>query len=504
MIGRAYAAGVFGIDGFVTRVEAAIGPGLPSLTIVGQGADGPLLRSALRVRIALDRCGFQLPALKQLVNLAPAERRKDGSGMDLAIACALLVCHGVIPAASLADVLLWGELGPDGRLLPAVGTLIAAETARRHGFCGVVLASACVREAAPIGGLDLLPVSDLPQLIAHLRGELVIAPALVTNHETASDESAPGLTNVHDPRARLALEVMVAGGHHLLAHGPHGSGKTTLARAVAGLLGELGDDEALELTKIHSARSPAGWLRTPQVRMPASSMDLEDLLGGGAPPQPGEVSLAHNGVLALDDLPAFSAACLDGVRRAIEDGAVRVGDARFPARFRLLATMQRCPCGWLGHPERACTDKLAAIRRFQARLPSSLLDRIDLVIPLGAPAPTNVADWSADAARGRVATARSRQRARLAQTTWRSNAEIPASGPVLEQLCPLTPAAEDLLTEVARRDDLDLRGVRRLHRVARTVADLDPTRDPCEAIDVEAMALALTLRSPLDGHYPGS
>ncbi len=382
--GRAHAAGVFGIDGFVITVEAAIGPGLPGLTIVGQVDGGPLHRAGLRVRAGLEGCGVLLPPRKQFVNVAPAEMRKDG-GVDLAIACALLVCHGVIPAASLASVLLWGELAPDGRVLPAVGTLIVAETARRHGFRVLALASMSAGEAAPIVGLDVLPVTDLAQLITHLRGERVLAcgAARVPERDESAGESALDFAELRYPLARLALEVMLAGGHHLLVHGPHGSGKTTLTRAVAGLMGELGNDEALELTKIHGARSPSGWVRVPQVRMPAPSVTTVDLLGGGTPPRPGEVSLAHHGVLVLDDLPEFSRECLDGLLVPLEDGAVMVAGARFPARVQLLATMRRCPCGWLGHPERACVDKRSAVRRFHERLSGALLDRMDLVVPLG-------------------------------------------------------------------------------------------------------------------------
>ncbi|MFV8750344.1 ATP-binding protein [Nannocystaceae bacterium ST9] len=485
-----YSAGVLGIDGYVITVESAVGPGLPGLRIVGQ-IDGPLHDAGMRVTAALGRCGVALPRCKQIVNLGPAEQRKDGTGVDLAIACALLVSHGVIPADSLAGVMLWGELAPDGSLRPPVDTLIAAETARREGFRVLALPNASAREAALIAGLDLLLVPDLSRLIAHLRGEATLTnePVCVLDHG-ASRESMDDLVDIRDPLARLALEVMIAGGHPLLVHGPHGSGKTSLTRQVAGLLDEVGDEDALVLTKLQAKRSPIGELvRVPQVRIPDPSASVVELLGGK---RPGEVSLAHQGVLVLDELHEFSRDCVRGVRFAMEDKAVAFAGARFPAGFRLLATTRRCPCGWLGHPERACVDGPGAIRRFLARIPQPLLDHVDLVVPLAVnPRATTMAPPRGEVRR-RIALARHRQRERLAGMPWRCNAEIPASGAALEQLIPRTPAAEHLLITI--EPEPDRRALRRLCRVARTIADLDLERDPAEPIDVDTVELASQLR----------
>jgi magnesium chelatase family protein len=478
VLARTHSAGALGIDGYVVTVESDIGPGLPGLTIVGQ-VNGPMYDAGLRVRAALDCCGFSLPRCKQIVNLAPAEQRKDSTGVDLAIACALLVSHGVIPAESLTGVMLWGELAPDGSLRPPVGTLIAAETARRHGFRVLALPAVSAQEAALIAGLDLLLVPDLHQLIAHLRSKATLYCGPVrdvapdTIHESANN---PG--GIHDPLVQLALEVMIAGGHHILIHGPHAPGKTTLARQVAGLLDVVDDADALELAKLHATHSRTGLIRVPQVRMANPTVSAAKLLGGGMPPRPGEVSLAHHGVLVLDELPKFSGDCLQGIRFAMEDDAVTILGVRFPARFRLLATARRWPC---------------------ARHLSPLLDRVDLIVPLPSDPRTTMAPESHANVRRRLTLARLRQRERLAGTPWRSNAEIPTSGNTLNQLLPCTPAVGSLLED----QGLDLREARRTCRIAGTIADLDPTRDPAAPIDVDVIALARQLRELPQFGYSG-
>ena len=460
MLARTHSAGVVGIDGYVITVESDIGPGLPGLTIVGQ-SDGPLHAAGMRALAALDVCGFALARCRQVVNLAPAEQRKDGTGVDLALACALLVSHGVVPAASLAGVMLWGELAPDGSLRSPVGTLIAADTARRDGFRALVLPQASVCEAALIPGLHLLVVADLRQLIAHLRGEATLACVSVPDHAPPI-EIADASRDRLDPLAQLALEVMVAGGHHLLVHG---SGTTKLARQVAGLLDELGDEDALELTKIHSTRGSTGLVRIPEVRVPSPTESIDDLLG--------EVSLAHRGVLLLDELTAFSRDALGAVCDAMREGVVSVAGKRFPSRFRLLATTTRCPSG--------------AMRGVLA----PLLDQVDLVVPItGCPGAMDLRPRGE--ARRRIALAQRRQLERLAGSLWQTNAEIPASGPVLEQLLPLTEGARHLLASAGR--NLSPREVLRMCRVARTVADLDSTRDPSAPIDVDVVQIAGQLR----------
>jgi magnesium chelatase family protein len=484
VLARTHSAGVLGIDGYVVTVESDIGPGLPGLTIVGQ-VGGPLYEAGVRVRAALRCCGFELPKCKQIVNVAPAEQRKDGTGVDLAIACALLVSHGVIPAASLTGVMLWGELAADGSIRPPLGTLIAAETALRNGIRVLALHPASAREAALIAGLDLLLVPDLPQLIAHLRGEAALDCGTVNAWDPAVPpaESESDLAEVCDPLVRLALEVMLAGDHHLLVHGSSGSRKSALARRVTLLLDEVGDDEALELTKIQATRSPTALVRVPQVRTPVANVSTEELLGGGRPPHPGEVSLAHQGVLVLEDLHKFSHDDLRGIFAAMDGGSVTImaggQTVSFPARFRLLATTPS---------------------RFLAKIPTWFLDRLDLIIPQTS-TPQEPTRELPNRVRRRISVARRRQRARLAGTPWRSNADIPTSGHALDQLLLRTVAVERLAFDAICSPGP--REFRRLCRVARTVADLDLNRKPGAPIDTEVMAIASQLRGLSTARFRG-
>lgn len=509
MLSTSYSAAIFGVQARLVTVEALVSMGLPSLVMVGQ-ASGAVYEGRERVKSALSRCGQPIPPRKQVVNLAPAQIRKDSPGLDLSVAMALLAAHQVIDASFLEDAMFWAELGLDGKLRPAAGSLLVADLAKEQGKRRLFVAPASAREATLIPGVEVYAPTGLAQLVDHARGQSSLTPVEPVLDQREAQESLETL-DMQDIRGltlpRLGLETMVAGGHNLLMWGPPGVGKTMLARRARGLFPPLDEQAAIERTKIHSVARAGAVLnldRRVPFRCPHHTVSSSGLLGGGRPVRPGEVSLAHRGLLFLDELPEFSRRCIEGLREPLEEGAVHVvrADAsyHFPAKFQLIAAMNPCHCGYFGHPERACVCSASSVTRYQQKVSGPFVDRMDLVLPLcapskdAAPAPSS---QSSAVLRERIAQAKLRQKARFAGEAWASNAELPAQEGLLDRYCPLLPGAKALLASAARKQGLSLRAQHRVRKVALTLCDLRPDLLQKERVSESAIALALQLRKPL-------
>jgi magnesium chelatase family protein len=494
MLSQVRTAALWGLEAFPVECEVDVGPGLPAFVLVGL-PDASAREARDRLWPALRNSGFQLPDRRVTVNLAPAERRKEGASADLAVALGVLLATHQAPPERLAGVAAIGELALDGTLRGVRGTLSLAERLWRAGVRTLLCAGPCAPEAALVEGLAVLAVGSLVEAVQWLRGgELGTAAPAPTEPETAASEDWSDVRG--QLIARRALEIAAAGGHHVLLVGPPGAGKSMLARRLPGILPPLTPAEALAVTRLHSIsglRPPGRGLASARpFRAPHASITLAGLVGGGSPPRPGELSLAHHGVLFLDELPHLNRAAIDALREPLETGVVRLSRAsarvEFPARPLLVAAMNPCPCGWLGHPKRGCRCTPTDLARYAARVSGPVLDRLDLMIEvpaltsdellLAAPAET------AAAVRERVLVARERQRAR-----GRLNALLPVRA--LAEHCALDEAGRHLAADAVDRGGMSARAVHRALRVARTIADLEGE----ERVGATRLAEALQYRA---------